>query len=58
MKNYVCILCGYLYNEAEGDPEHGIAPGTPWADVPDDWCCPECGLAKKDFEMAELGGEG
>jgi len=46
-----CIVCGYIYNEATGDPEHGIAAGTRWSDIPDDWTCPDCGVAKADFEM-------
>ena len=54
MKVYQCIVCGYLYDEAKGDPEHGIAPGTAWADVPDGFECPECGVAKSDFEMVEI----
>ncbi len=53
MKIYQCIVCGYIYDEAAGDPEHGIAPGTRWEDVPADWQCPDCGVAKADFEMAE-----
>ena len=51
MKVYVCAVCGYVYDEAEGDPAHGIAPGTPWDTIPDSWVCPECGAAKSDFEM-------
>jgi rubredoxin len=53
-KVWQCIVCGYVYDEAAGDPEHGIAAGTRWADVPEDWSCPECGVAKSDFEMVEL----
>jgi len=53
-KVYQCIVCGYIYDEAAGDPEHGIAPGTRWEDVPADWQCPDCGVAKADFEMAEM----
>ena len=50
-----CYFCGRVYDEALGDPEHGIAPGTAWADVPDDWCCPDCGVREKiDFVPAEL----
>lgn len=49
MKKYVCP-CGYVYDPAEGDPEHGIAPGTPWEDVPEDWECPVCGMGKDGFE--------
>lgn len=54
MKIWQCIVCGYLYDEAMGDPDHGIAPGTAWADVPDDFECPECGVAKSDFAMVEV----
>lgn len=45
--------CGYVYDEAEGDPENGIAPGTKWADVPEDWVCPICELGKDVFEKDE-----
>jgi len=54
MKKYQCIVCGYFYDEVLGDPEHGIAAGTRWRDVPGDWSCPDCGVAKSDFEMVEL----
>lgn len=54
MKTYVCIVCGYVYDESKGDPEHGIAPGTAWADVPESFECPDCGVAKGDFEMVEI----
>ena len=50
-KKWVCNVCGYVYDEELGDPDHGIAAGTAWEDVPDDWECPECGAAKSDFEM-------
>lgn len=46
---YVCDICGYIYDEAVGDPENDIAPGTAWDDVPDDWVCPLCGVGKKQF---------
>ena len=54
MKTYPCVNCGYIYDPAVGDPDHGIAPGTDWADVPDDWTCPECGVSKQDFEMIAI----
>ena len=54
MKKYQCIVCGYIYDEAEGCEVDGIPPGTTWDDVPDDWVCPECGVAKEDFEMVEV----
>jgi rubredoxin len=50
MDNYVCGLCGYVYNPAEGDPDNGIDPGTSFADLPGDWVCPVCGAGKEDFE--------
>lgn len=50
MKKYVCTVCGYVYDEAAGDPEHGIAPGTRWEDVSDDFACPLCGVGKDQFE--------
>lgn len=46
---YVCNLCGYVYDEEAGAPDEGIAPGTKWADVPEDWACPLCGATKEDF---------
>jgi rubredoxin len=54
MKTYVCIVCGFVYDEAAGRPEDDIAPGTAWADVPERWACPDCGVTKADFEMVEL----
>ncbi|MCV6615057.1 MAG: FAD-dependent oxidoreductase [Cellvibrionaceae bacterium] len=53
-KLWECIVCGWVYDEAKGWPEDGIAPGTRWEDVPDDWLCPECGVGKLDFEMIEV----
>ena len=53
-KVFTCIICGYVYNEELGDEEHGLAPGTRWADVPEDWECPDCGAGKSDFEMTEV----
>jgi rubredoxin len=55
MKKWECIICGFIYDEAEGLPEEGIPPGTAWADIPDDWVCPDCGCAKEDFVMVEAG---
>jgi len=46
---YSCDLCGYEYDPAEGDPDNGIAPGTLFEDLPDDWTCPICGAEKEDF---------
>ena len=45
---YECV-CGYVYDEAEGDPDNGIAPGTKWEDIPDDFVCPLCGMGKDGF---------
>ncbi len=50
-KKYVCVVCGYIYDEELGEPEAGILPGTRWADIPEDWSCPDCGAAKADFEL-------
>jgi len=47
---YICSVCGYDYDEAAGDPRHGIAPGTRWEDLPEDWVCPVCGADKSMFE--------
>lgn len=47
---YICVICGWVYDPAEGDPESGIAPGTPFKDIPEDWVCPACGVGKKDFD--------
>ena len=54
MKKYQCIVCGWIYDEAEGWPQDGIVPGTKWEDIPDDWTCPDCGVSKVDFEMIEI----
>ena len=52
MQKYVCKLCGWVYDPADGDPDSGIAPGTKFEDIPADWVCPVCGAAKSDFEPA------
>jgi rubredoxin len=54
MKTWMCLICGWIYDEAAGAPEEGIAPGTRWEDVPMNWTCPECGARKEDFEMIEV----
>jgi len=54
MKAYMCVICGYVYEEEKGDPASGIAPGTRWDDVPLSWRCPDCGAGKEDFEMVEV----
>ena len=53
-KRYLCVICGLIYDEAEGWPDDGIEPGTKWEDVPLNWMCPDCGATKEDFEMMEL----
>lgn len=50
MSKYVCSVCGYVYDPAVGAPDDGIAPGTPWESVPEDWVCPLCGVGKSEFE--------
>jgi rubredoxin len=50
MTKYRCVICDYIYDPAEGDPGNGIAPGTSFEDLPDDWCCPLCGADKSNFE--------
>ena len=54
MKRYMCLICGYIYDEAVGCPEEGIEPGTLWSAVSDEWSCPDCGAMKEDFEMIEV----
>ena len=49
MKRYVCGVCGYIYDPAEGDPDNGIDPGIPFKNLPDDWVCPICGASKDMF---------
>ena len=51
---YLCLICGYIYNEEAGVPEDGIAPGTKWEDVSEEWLCPDCGAMKDDFEMIQI----
>jgi rubredoxin-NAD+ reductase len=53
MSKWECIVCGLVYDEAKGWPDDGIAPGTKWEDVPEDWLCPDCGVGKEDFELLE-----
>ena len=48
-----CIICGYIYDEDEGDPDNGIEPGTKFEGLPDDWVCPLCGAPKDQFEKIE-----
>ena len=53
MKKYEGDTCGYVYDPAVGDPDGGIAPGTAFEDIPDDWVCPLCGVSKEDFSVVE-----
>jgi len=53
-KVWQCRTCGYIYDEEQGDPAEGLAPGTRWADIPAGWICPMCGTPKSDFDMIEL----
>ncbi len=53
MDKYTCTVCGYVYDPQKGDPENGIAPGTPFDEVPDSWVCPVCGASKDQFEKEE-----
>lgn len=50
-RKWQCVVCGFIYDEALGMLEDGIEAGTRWEDIPEDWCCPECGVGKTDFEM-------
>ncbi len=49
MEKYVCSVCGYIYDPEVGDPENGVDSGTPFAELPDDWVCPDCGATKDLF---------
>ncbi len=53
MKKYECTVCGYIYDPEKGYTDGGIAPGTAFEDIPDDWACPLCGVGKEDFELVE-----
>lgn len=53
MKEYVCDVCGYVYNPAAGDPDNGIQTGTAFKDLPEDWVCPVCGAGKSEFSLDE-----
>ena len=53
MAKWECKLCGYIYDSEKGDPDNGIAIGTAWEDVPDDWLCPLCGAGKGDFKKLD-----
>lgn len=53
-ETWMCLICGWMYDEEQGLPEEGIAAGTRWVDVPMNWVCPECGARKEDFEMIKI----
>ena len=53
MVKYVCTACGYIYDPEVGDPDSGVAPGTAFEDIPEDWVCPLCGAEKSDFEISK-----
>jgi len=53
MEKYECTACGYIYDPAVGDPDNGVAPGTPFAEIPEDWVCPQCGVEKSLFQKME-----
>jgi rubredoxin len=52
-KKYQCTVCDHIYDEAMGDPDSGIEPGTFWVDIPEEWACPECGATKEDFKLMQ-----
>jgi rubredoxin len=53
MEKWQCLICGYIYDPAAGDPDNGVSPGTSFEDLPDDWLCPECGAEKDQFEKLQ-----
>ncbi len=53
MDKYECDVCGYVYDPAVGDPDNGVAPGTAFANLPNDWECPLCGVGKDEFSKVE-----
>lgn len=52
-RKWICMVCDYVYDEALGMPEEGIAPGTRLEDIPDNWACPDCGVSKSDFGLMQ-----
>jgi len=54
LTQWKCVICGFIYDEASGLPHEGIAAGTRWQDIPDNWTCPDCGVAKHSFDMIQL----
>ncbi len=57
MSKWRCVLCGYIYDPDEGDPDNEVQAGTPFEDLPEDWVCPDCGGSKEDFEELEVDEE-
>jgi rubredoxin len=53
MKKYRCLMCGYVYDPAQGDPDQGVAPGTAFENLPGGWVCPDCGVGKDEFEVVK-----
>ncbi|SUY46785.1 rubredoxin [Clostridium putrefaciens] len=53
MQKYICIVCGYVYDPEIGDEDNGVAPGTSFENIPEDWLCPLCGVGKDQFEVTE-----
>lgn len=53
MDKYRCTVCDYIYDPAKGDPDNGVAPGTSFENIPDDWVCPVCGVGKELFEKVD-----
>jgi rubredoxin len=54
LRKFMCVVCGWIYDEAQGWPDDGIAPGTRWEDIAETWTCPDCGVTKSDFEMMQV----
>lgn len=52
-RRYGCLNCSHIYDEAAGDPDSGLAPGTRWGDVPEDWICPDCSSEKRDYALID-----
>lgn len=53
MRRWQCRFCNHIYDESEGDPDNSIGPGTPLEDLPDSWCCPDCGASKADYDLID-----
>jgi rubredoxin len=53
-KKFMCLICGFIYDEELGAPDSGLLPGTRWKDVPLAWRCPDCGAGREDFELMEI----